>query len=93
MVSFVSSFASNRSTPYILKLGIPSQKPDGTYTLVPSNRFHDHGAEPGSHPRYVLSAALQAAIDQYFSRTLARFLANTDGCRSKSVELIFACAL
>ena len=76
------TFAYNRSTPYILKLATPSQKPDGTYTLVQSNRFRDHGAEPGLHPRYVLSEARQAAIDQYFSRTLARFLANTNGCRS-----------
>jgi hypothetical protein len=75
-------YAYNRLSPYVLKLAVPTQKSDGTYTLVASKRFRDHGSDSSSHPRYILSSARQAAIDQYFSRTLARFLANTNGCRS-----------
>lgn len=75
-------FRNNRIRPYILKLAMPSQKSDGTYTIVASNRCRDHGGDPGTHPRYSLSTTVQAAIEQYFSRTLARFSANANGCRS-----------
>ena len=74
-------FANNRLSPYVLKLAAPAQKSDGTYTLVAMNRFRDHGSETGTHPRYMLSSAQQAAVDQYFNRTLARFVANTNACR------------
>lgn len=71
-----------KRTPYLLKLALPSQAQDGSYTMVASNRFRDHGSEPGTHPRYVLNAAREAAVNQLFARTLLRYENNTENCRA-----------
>jgi len=76
------TYTYTKISPYLLKVALPSQKADGTYSMVASNRLRDKGAEPGTHAKYVLSAAREQAVEQLFSRTLVRFTANTANCRS-----------
>jgi len=77
-----NNYTYNKISPYVLKLALPSQKTDGTFTMVASNRFRDKGQETGTHPKYILTANREAAVSQLFSRTLLRYEANTADCRT-----------
>jgi cytochrome c553 len=68
------TYMAFKMMPYILKLASTTVNPDGSVRdIVASNRMRDKGQEGGQHPQYVLTAARQQAIEQFFRLTYQRW--------------------
>ncbi len=64
-----------KTSPYILKLVTGTVNANGTFKdLVPAYRFRDKANDTG-HPSYVLSAAREQALTDFFNLTYTHYMA------------------